>query len=79
MTTITIKEVFGSESVESSSLDYVDCLDGLNSILDKVKKLSSSITSIDSGTEKDMLMREIANAIDSGHIISKRLEDMGRE
>ncbi len=76
MTTITIPEVFGSNSVESSSLDYIDCLDGLNAILDKVKTLSSAIGNSNVFNEKDTLMIELNAAIKQGRVISKRLEDI---
>lgn len=76
MTTITIPEVFGSNSVESSSLDYIDCLDGLNAILDKVETLSLAIGNSNVFNEKDTLMIELNAAIKQGRVISKRLEDI---
>lgn len=74
MTMITIPEVFGDNSVKTISLDYIDCLDGLNAIFDRIKTISSSVGNSDVFNEKEHVWLELKEAVTQGEMLSKRLE-----
>lgn len=76
MTTITIPEVFGDNSVKTISLDYIDCLDGLNAIFDRIKTISSSVGNSDVFNEKERVWLELKEAVTQGEMLSKRLEEI---
>ncbi|CDT29678.1 hypothetical protein VCR4J5_1840001 [Vibrio crassostreae] len=76
MTTITIPEVFGDNSVKTVSLDYIDCLDGLNAIFDRIKTISSSVGNSDVFNEKERGWLELKEAVTQGEMLSKRLEEI---
>lgn len=76
MTTITIPEVFGDNSVKTVSLDYIDCLDGLNAIFDRIKTISSSVGNSDVFNEKERGWWELKEAVTQGEMLLKRLEEI---